>query len=188
MGTANFYSKNATHIFAAELADEWAWNDLCTNLQMSLSDLADKGYRYFDEDGNHKEQGKIVSEIHTETKSFGGIEFSLRLEVVVRSGYYAGANLDWELYVDHSHDCEEWDEVEVDEIFEEAYPETDCPEEQELIETNVPLAESWLQQEKDKLVTEVEKIFRWYATPLGVVGRGSNGVAFYEKAEPDNEE
>jgi hypothetical protein len=158
MSTSNFANKNASKVFAVELADEWSYDDLKDNLRHEL-DLTEDNFNETNENRSYPSQSVGYIE-----KFFNG--FSVRLYVIIRSGYSSGVNLDWETqfrgYYDYYDDFEDFKDFEVGKI------------DSEIIDT--------LEGSEIQLVTETEKVFELYSTPLNCVGVFSNGEAIYEKA------
>ena len=115
MSTSNFFFKNKLYVVAIE--DEHDYNRLTTNIQELLNKIkesgqsknklitmdiysADKPEHYTGRGSNDyptTQNGQI-----TLTADFMGIELNLNLKVLVRSGYYSDANIDyvWSLEAD----------------------------------------------------------------------------------------
>jgi hypothetical protein len=95
MATSNFHNVNATHIFAVQLEDEWAYDDLVENLESEFSKHSDY-YDYGKSDPNElrsfpsKSLGSFSNSVVV-----GEDEVEIYITPVIRSGYYEGVNLDW---------------------------------------------------------------------------------------------
>lgn len=150
MATSNFHNVNATNIFAVQLEDEWAYDDLVSNLESEFSKYSDY---YNDGISDPNELRSFPS------KSLGSLSNSITIEddeveiyvtPVIRSGYYEGCNLDWHvrLYVNGSEDDTYSDDARVSVI---ANDYIEC----------------------------IEDIFEQYSQPLGVTARFSNGETIY---------
>ena len=150
MATSNFHNVNATHIFAVQLEDEWAYDDLVENLESEFSKHSD----YYDCGKSDPNELRSFP-----SKSLGSLSNSITIEddeveiyvtPVIRSGYYEGCNLDWHvgLYVNGSEDDTYSDDARVSVI---ANDYIEC----------------------------IEDIFEQYSQPLGVTARFSNGETIY---------
>ena len=152
MATSNFHNVNATHIFAVQLEDEWAYDDLVDNLHYEFK--------------NHKDYWEAGKADQHELRSFpsrtlgsfsngiqiGEDEVEVYVTPVIRSGYYEGCNLDWHirLYVNGYEDDTYADNPDVLRISNE-------------------------------YVEFIENIYSQYSEPLGVTARFSNGETIYHK-------
>jgi len=176
MATSNFHNVNASHIFACSLENEWDYEDLVDNLKSELSN-----------DSDYVDYGKTD---HNECRSFpsrtlGSIrkyhqykDFYVEVCVtpVIRSGYYEGVNLDWNVdYLingDVSYDSLDF---YIDDI---AYcgnlPKSKAT-------TYAKLAEKKAEKLKNEIVEKLESIYSDYSIKLGVTARFSNGETIYHK-------
>ena len=152
MATSNFHNVNATHIFAVQLEDEWAYDDLVENLESEFSKHSD----YCDYGKSDPNELRSFP-----SKSLGSFSNSLTIEddeveiyitPVIRSGYYEGVNLDWHvrLYVNGYEDDTYADDANVLRISNE-------------------------------YIEFIEDIYSQYSEPLGVTARFSNGETIYHK-------
>ena len=152
MATSNFHNVNATHIFAVQLEDEWAYDDLVENLESEFSKHSDY-YDYGKSDPNElrsfpsKSLGSFSNSITIEDD-----EVEIYITPVIRSGYYEGVNLDWHirLYVNGYDDDTYADDANVLRISNE-------------------------------YIDFIETIYSQYSEPLGVTARFSNGETIYHK-------
>ncbi len=162
MGTSNFLNKNASKIFAvSEENSEFLKADLVTALKKDSSFYA---YEQYDSERNY-------SDI-----SLG--EFGLRLESssisispIIRSGYYEGVNLDFEIQI-KDFQGEPWDS------FEELASY--------LLESEELKFKRDFQQLKKfqrETIKKLEKIFAEFSDhKLKVLARFSNGETMYCEA------
>ena len=152
MATSNFHNVNASHIFAVQLEDEWAYDDLVENLESEFSKHSDY-YDYGKSDPNElrsfpsKSLGSFSNSITIEDD-----EVEIYITPVIRSGYYEGVNLDWHirLYVNGSEDDTYADDARVSVIA-------------------------------DEYIEFIENIFEQYSDKLGVTAQFSNGETIYHK-------
>jgi len=102
MATSNFHNENASHIFACELENEFDYEDLRDNLYYEfkgLSEFCDVAKSDWTELRSYPSHGICSLRSYVEDED-GNAEVCVT--PVIRSGYYAGCNLDWfdESYVD----------------------------------------------------------------------------------------
>jgi len=149
MSAPNFYNKNASKIFASECQEEFDYEDLIMNIQSEL-----KGADEIEESDNERsypatkfakfeiEQGKWLATLY----------------LTIRSGYFSGVNLDWE--------------VEIEDINEGSSFE--------MGEDKIPAS---LQARIESKTRQIEKVYANYTTPLICLAVFSNGEAIYEKCK-----
>lgn len=159
MGTSNFHNKNASKIFAVEVEEDYEYDDLVFNLQVEI--LEQDGYN--DDRYSNKAlpsfPAKIIGGYQTVIDDYIDIVF----EIVIRSGYYKGVNIDYELYIEPPY--------ETYESFEDFNRCSGaCLDTKEKVEKEVL-----------RMTDLFEKIAEKYSTPLKVVAVANNGETFYEK-------
>jgi len=152
MATSNFHNVNATHIFAVQLEDEWAYEDLVYNLESEFNihnDYSDYGKTDSDELRSYPSRS-LGS--FSDSLTIGDDEVEIYITPVIRSGYYEGCNLDWHirLYVNGYEDDTYADDANVLRISNE-------------------------------YIEFIENIYSQYSEPLGVTARFSNGETIYHK-------
>ena len=152
MATSNFHNVNATHIFAVQLEDESAYEDLVYNLESEFNihnDYSDYGKT--DPDELRSFPSRSLGSF-SDSLTIGDDEVELYITPVIRSGYYEGVNLDWHirLYVNGYEDDTYADNADVLRISNE-------------------------------YVDFIETIYSQYSEPLGVTARFSNGETIYHK-------
>ena len=150
MATSNFHNVNATNIFAVQLEDEWAYDDLVSNLESEFSKYSDY---YDDGKSDPNELSSFPSKSLGSFSNMVTIEddtVEIYLTPVIRSGYYEGVNLDWHvrLYVNGYDDDTYSDDARVSVIAND-------------------------------YIEFIEDIFEQYSQPLGVTARFSNGETIY---------
>ena len=183
MGTANFYNKNASKIYAVEIEDEIDYDDLFLNTQSALETLAKKKGYYFipdsecDGGGNWQTDRNFppspIGKIESKTKDYMGIECRVDLCVVSRGGYYSGANLDWEIEYICDDSYEEIDDIDFDDYFE----------------GRAKQYKKWitkfLEEQADQLIEDVEGVLEEVTNPLVVTAQFSSGETWYGKEGED---
>ena len=150
MATSNFHNVNATHIFAVQLEDEWAYDDLVYNLKSEFNTNIDYS------DYGKSDPNELRSYPSTSLGSFnnsieiGDDEVEIYVTPVIRSGYYDGCNLDWHVrYYVNGYEDETY----------ESHPR---------VQTLVGV-----------YVNFIENVYEQYSQPLGVTARFSNGETIY---------
>jgi hypothetical protein len=179
MATSNFHNVNASKIFAIEIVEEFEYQDLIDNLTYELEA---KGFHIGSgRDSNELRSfpSKVIGS-KTISKSFNGVEVEVEISAIVRSGYYSGVNLDWEINYCNGRN------------FEGELPDTDYIAEDLEYYGNMNRGMALIQAKnvhkffektKNILSTELETIFENYSTPLIVVARFSNGETMYETSK-----
>jgi hypothetical protein len=174
MATSNFHNVNASAIFAVQLEDEWAYDDLVENLKSQLNN-----------DPNYVDYGKSdPNELRSfPSRSLGSIrkyheykDFYVEVCVtpVIRSGYYDGVNLDWNVDYSINGDSYDIDELENGIGYNTALPISK-------IKAYSLLAEKKVEKLKNEIVEKVESIFSDYSDRYGVTAVFSNGETIYHK-------
>ncbi len=152
MATSNFHNVNATHIFAVQLEDEWAYDDLVGNLESEFDTHND--YSDYSKSDQHELRSYPSRTLGSFSTGFliGEDEVEVYVTPVIRSGYYEGCNLDWHirLYVNGYEDDTYADDANVLRISNE-------------------------------YIEFIENIYSQYSEPLGVTARFSNGETIYHK-------
>ena len=152
MATSNFHNVNATHIFAVQLEDEWAYEDLVYNLESEFNihnDYSDYGKT--DPNELRSFPSRSLGSF-SDSLTIGDDDVEVFIKPVIRSGYYEGCNLDWHirLYVNGYEDDTYADDANVLRISNE-------------------------------YIEFIENIYSQYSEPLGVTARFSNGETIYHK-------
>lgn len=199
MGTGNFYNKNASKIYAALMSyeravmdedgnetdqtetaypDEWECRDFVESLQ---DELAEMGYCKADKWDNERQfSGRTFAEL-SETRDFMGYTFAVTIKAVIRTAYYDGANLDWELnYEIDGTEYEDISDISELEVIQ-ALPYWD-PQAKGILTIHARNLIIWLEEQGHELIEGLEKVFEQYSTPLVVSARLSNGETWYSKS------
>jgi hypothetical protein len=194
MGTSNFYSNGKT-IFAVLMnyedevfdengeptgetkmrqADEYDYEDL----KDYVIELMEESKFKYQDNGNFRNnrnfEGTLLGSLNID-KCFGDICVEVRINAVIRSGYYEGANLDYEV---EYYTGSDWDDL-IDFKYDfENHSDMGVG----LQTIQIKHAERWAEKIAEELTDEVERIFTQVSNPLQVVGRFSNGETVYAKA------
>ena len=164
MGTNNFYNKNASNIFACSIEEEFDFYDLKDNLNCEINRI--KMYKVEENSGHDCERncnGTYINYLKLEHK-----ECSLILQPIIRSGYYDGCNLDYEIQVYASRGEYRFETVQ-DMIDHLRYEELSYKCVEKLFTKHLPL-----------MVAEIERIYKLFSIPLKKLGQFS-GEAIYQK-------
>ena len=193
MGTSNFHNKNASNIFAVLMSyendegetiqcDEFDYEWFLDAINETLHTEAKKhNLTYIEKDKDdpyalRSYPSKIIGSLFAETKILE-IAFEVEIKIIIRSGYYEGANLDWEITTHiNGNECEEptetdiWNELAYYSRFNRG-----------LCKIHSKKGCNWFESEKQKLITLVENIYTQHSTPMGIVAKFSNGETIYSK-------
>lgn len=136
--------------------------------------VKDLPFTYSEEDGNDNDRNYSGTKVFSlaSYKTFGDIDFEIKIIGQVVSAYYEGASLDFILEFDGDEDDEPY--------YEYSFAYSDMSEGLKKIQQRN--AEKWAQKEVEKLKTVIEEIFTEVSMPLKVVATFSNGETIYEKA------
>lgn len=192
-GTGNFYSVNASKIYAiggsSGATDDGEDDDMTEDDIANIkSDLKSKGYdmagkKDTPHHDNRNFSGTVLAS-KSESKEFESESATMTIYAVARSGYYEGACLDWELSTELGG-VVFWDDekIEYDDVKDNLFSEEVKAGREEYQEEAANAALSWIENTKDKLVSELEKIYKDNSTPLVVSARFSSGETHYAKAK-----
>lgn len=190
MGTANFYVKNASKYFVVlentqeengeiYAPEHWEIEDFKNNIHDRFKELS-FGFQKDDRSDNDSNFGGTYLGTMMINKMFGDIDVDVQINIILRSGYYEAAVLDWEtkMYVDG-------DEVDEDYLWSDRIIEYSMSEMSKGLQTiQFGHIQKWYPKAMDKLIYETEKVFENVcSTKLICVGRASNGEAFYKKVD-----
>lgn len=176
MATSNFHNVNASSIFAVELQDQWAYEDLITNLTDELSSNPNWTDRVVRDPNECRSFPSTTVGVIERMYQYKDFYVEVCVTPVIRSGYYEGCNLDWNVSfnLDGRYDYDEA-EFSVDDV-------------QYIGEMNrskavvyTKLAERKAQKMMNEIINELETIYSHYSEKLGVVARFSNGETIYSK-------
>lgn len=177
MATSNFHNVNASRIFACEIEEEWDYDLLIENIKDSLEAIdyeEDSGY---DPDELRSYGSKVIGCLKA-CKYYAGVPIEIELSCIVRSGYYAGVNLDWGIRYSTSGDW--FDILDQRCIAEDMQYSIDTSWNNALRYADWII--KWIEQTSAEMIAKLEKIYEGHSTPLKVTARFSNGETMYEKA------
>jgi len=185
MGTSNFHNENATRIYADECDYEGAYEDLVSNVRYSLQakDEAKTIQFTFDDDISLDSElrsfpARSIGTVY-ENFSFLNADINVELIPLVRSGYYEGANLDYEVsFILEGENFESiTDLISAIQDYPEDYDTTPG-----LIAIHSNNLQNRLEKSFNTLVEETEATFAELTIPLIRLGGLSDGTSVYEAA------
>jgi hypothetical protein len=174
MATSNFHNVNASAIFAVRLEDEWAYDDLVENLTSELSNNPD--YVDYGKTDKHELRSFPSRTLGSIRKYHEYKDFYVEVCVtpVIRSGYYEGVNLDWNVDYTINGDVYDMDELENGIGYNTALPISK-------IKVYAKLAEKKAEKLKNQMVEKLESLYNDYSEKYGVTAIFSNGETIYHK-------
>ena len=174
MATSNFHNVNASAIFAVRLEDEWAYDDLVENLTSELSNNPD--YVDYGKTDKHELRSFPSRTLGSIRKYAQYKDFYVEVCVtpVIRSGYYEGVNLDWNVDYTINGDVYDMDELENGIGYNTALPISK-------IKVYAKLAEKKAEKLKNQMVEKLESLYNDYSEKYGVTAIFSNGETIYHK-------
>jgi hypothetical protein len=199
MGTSNFHKVNASKIFAVLMpyetpvldenfnetdeletleCDEFDLEYLVESIIDDMKELGDNLYYHFKNIESLEELRSFPSSYLgslTKEKSFDDVEVYINIHAFLRSGYYEGANLDWECYLSIDNNKE----ISIDEYNGSINDIYFISDDKELIES----IDNWIKETKSSLIEKMESVFEKNSEQYVVVARFSNGETIYEKIE-----
>ena len=185
MGTGNFHNVNASKVFAIECDDEFEYDDVKSNIFYGLNDkFGEKNV--FAEDKSPDDElrsfpANVFALVEGKCKSYMEDSVYPIVEVISRSGYYQGANFDYNTYFQVGSDCL-YDIENLDvEFLAESFQHADFYTDKQL-ELYVKRIRNFLTKEKEIIENKIEEVFTENTMPLVVSARFSNGETWYEKA------
>ena len=190
MGTANFYSRNASRVFAFTTEDEWEWNDMKENIASEIEAISKKmnlSYRDGGED-NHSLRSFPSESICSlgDCKDYKGFSVEVIVSCIIRSGYYSGGNLDWDIQF-YLNGNEAGDTLpEVTDLKEDIEYYRGCtPGKAAQLST---YACNWMEKTQERLVSSIEEVYKQFTEPLQVAASFSNGETIYKKETETQQE
>jgi len=199
MGTSNFYNKNASKYFAVLMdseqpvlddegneteeteihtVEDYEVDDFIEYIHEKLTESKFENWiptkLIWEKDSNRNFEGRILGEL-SEEKKYGDVWAKVEIEVIMRNGYYEGANLDWNIKF-----LLDGNEVDEDCIREDFVWNSDLNT--GLATMVAQKAEKWMSNKRGELISEIERIFTEISEPLVKVATFSNGETIYSKA------
>lgn len=176
MATSNFHNENASAIFAVQLEHEFDYDDLVDNLKSELNN--DPDYVDFGKADKNELRSFPSRTLGSIRKYVQYKDFYVEVCVtpVIRSGYYDGVNLDWNVDYLINGDAQ-YDNTDfyIDDIAHYGSMS------KSKATKYAKLAEKKAEKVKNQIVEKVESIFSDYSEKYGVTAVFSNGETIYHK-------
>ena len=176
MATSNFHNENASAIFAVQLEHEFDYDDLVDNLKSELNN--DPDYVDYGKADKHELRSFPSRTLGSIRKYVQYKDFYVEVCVtpVIRSGYYDGVNLDWNVDYLINGDAQ-YDNTDfyIDDIAHYGSMS------KSKATKYAKLAEKKAEKVKNQIVEKVESIFSDYSEKYGVTAVFSNGETIYHK-------
>jgi hypothetical protein len=176
MATSNFHNENASAIFAVQLEHEFDYDDLVENLKSELNN--DPDYVDYGKTDKHELRSFPSRTLGSIRKYAQYKDFYVEVCVtpVIRSGYYDGVNLDWNVDYLINGDAQ-YDNTDfyIDDIAHYGSMS------KSKATKYAKLAEKKAEKIKNQIVEKVESIFSDYSEKYGVTAVFSNGETIYHK-------
>ena len=174
MATSNFHNVNASAIFAVPLENEYDYEDLICNLESELSNNPDYvDYGKTDTNELRSFPSRTLGSIR-KYHQYKDFYVEVCVTPVIRSGYYSGVNLDWNVDYTINGDIYDIDELENGIGYNTALPISK-------IKVYSSLAEKKAEKIKNQIVEELEALYNNYSDRYGVTAVFSNGETLYHK-------
>jgi hypothetical protein len=174
MATSNFHNVNASAIFAVPLENEYDYEDLVCNLESELSNNPDYvDYGKTDKNELRSFPSRTLGSIR-KYHQYKDFYVEVCVTPVIRSGYYSGVNLDWNVDYTINGDIYDIDELENGIGFNTALPISK-------IKVYSSLAEKKAEKLKNDIVEKLEALYNNYSDRYGVTAVFSNGETIYHK-------
>jgi hypothetical protein len=176
MATSNFHNVNASAIFAVQLENDFDYEDLVDNLKSELNN--DSDYVDYGKSDKHELRSFPSRSLGSIRKYHQYKDFYVEVCVtpVIRSGYYSGVNLDWNVdYLINGDVSYDSPDFYIDDI---AYcgnlPKSKATQ-------YAKLAEKKAEKLKNQIVEKLESLYNNYSEKYGVTAVFSNGETIYHK-------
>jgi len=176
MATSNFHNVNASAIFAVQLEHEFDYDDLVENLKSELNN--DPDYVDYGKTDKHELRSFPSRTLGSIRKYAQYKDFYVEVCVtpVIRSGYYDGVNLDWNVdYLINGDTQYDNTDFYIDDIAHYGSMS------KSKAVKYAKLAEKKAEKVKNQIVEKVESIFSDYSEKYGVTAVFSNGETIYHK-------
>jgi len=177
MSTRNFSTNNSSVIFAfGDDEYEYIFDEIRTSIKNG-------GFEYVDmtEIGETIYDGEILGTVYSPSKSYKEFSVELKLDIIVRSGYYEGGNFDWDLTLDVEGETYEYENGEFDyeNIAKDLMYTYDYSEKK--AEQYAGYIKTFIDSEAEEIIIKTERIISENTTKLGISAQFSNGETWYTK-------
>jgi len=176
MATSNFHNENASAIFAVELEHEFDYDDLVDNLKSELNN--DPDYVDYGKTDKHELRSFPSRTLGSIRKYHQYKDFYVEVCVtpVIRSGYYSGCNLDWNVdYLINGDASYDSPSFYIDDIAHYG----NLPKSKASVYAS--LAAKKAEKITNQIVEQLESLYNDYSEKYGVTAVFSNGETIYHK-------
>jgi hypothetical protein len=199
MGTSNFYYRNTSKIYAVCMSyeddvlddegnptgeketrncEEFEVDDEICYIKEILSENPYFQKDYGHDNHNNRNFPSWVLGTFSAQKQYGRNDIEVKITCVMRSGYYEGACLDYNIeYISGTSGGDEEidpESVKSDFMWYGTNPGIGA--------MHASKAVRWAENKKDEICTFIEQKYEEISMPLRVIARASNGETWYEKA------
>jgi len=175
MGTSNFYNENASKIYAMQLEDDLDYDFLVEDLTLLAMGKFKNDFETcdkYEENGLYSFPGNIIGRIYENFENENG-NILVIVNIIIRSGYYSGVNLDYSIELNYENYNDRWEDMDLQD--QEAF---NCDDDFRKLKALTIYKKSiaWL----EKNIKALEAIYQQIATPLSVIATFSNGETIYK--------
>jgi hypothetical protein len=176
MATSNFHNVNASAIFAVPLEHEFDYEDLVCNLESELSNNPDYvDYGKTDKNELRSFPSRTLGSIR-KYHQYKDFYVEVCVTPVIRSGYYEGVNLDWNVdYLINGDASYDSPDFYINDIAH--YGNLSKSKATQYAK----LAEKKAEKLKNEIVEKLESLYSDYSEKYGVTAVFSNGETIYHK-------
>ena len=176
MATSNFHNVNASAIFAVPLENEYDYEDLVCNLESELGNNPDYvDYGKTDKNELRSFPSRTLGSIR-KYHQYKDFYVEVCVTPVIRSGYYSGVNLDWNVdYLINGDASYDSPDFYIDDIAHYGNLSKSAATKY------AKLAEKKAEKIKNEIVDELEALYNDYSDRYGVTAVFSNGETIYHK-------
>jgi hypothetical protein len=171
MSANNYHNVNTSKVYSFNAGDDYACDDMESNIQNELELLHQAGVEDPDELRSYPSRVLgYLEEYEAFRVKWDDVELVMRIFPVIRAGYYDGGNLDWFIQAEDvfGHDISD---------IEYILPSGITSDERDRAMAEIG---AWVSSTKTKLITKVERVYNIYTNALKHIGTFSNGEAIYQ--------
>lgn len=179
MGTRNFAIENASNYFVVEDFEEEIDFDMWKeDIQFYLNDHGYESEDFIPQNDNRNFPSRVIAS-KTISKKIAENPIEVTIYAIVRSGYYAGACLDWSYQIETSSDRYLDEFPHKDWIVGEYLDIYEFSKGFGIIQSKNVL--NFIDKALEDFKKDIETHFKNLTTQYNCIGVASNGEAFYEK-------
>jgi hypothetical protein len=167
-----------------QVPEDWECEDLIDNIGVAIEAIGGKAENESFNDRNYERQSLGTLESN---KSYGDIDFNVKLTAVLQSAYYEGATLDYIIQIeangeDFDYSTGSYYDQDLDSILDVAFDQCNTEMNAGLCKILQPKAQAWIESQIETLSNQLEAVYEdWAQHKLGCTGVFSNGEAIYHE-------